>query len=98
MFFNRRCSICQRERGFCPHTNPNISDRARENHSKLVERKFISQGGAGDGGVDVLGGGCGDGGDDVFGRRVQDEQVVRHVGPHMRSKERRSSQSVTAAS
>lgn len=42
LFFNRRCSICQRERGFCPHTNPNISDRARENHAAHVERKIVS--------------------------------------------------------
>lgn len=47
LLFNRRCSICQRERGFCPHTNANISDTARENHSKLVERKYIAQGGHG---------------------------------------------------
>lgn len=47
LFFNRRCSRCGRERGFCPHTNSNISDTARERHSQLVERKFISQGGHG---------------------------------------------------
>ncbi len=53
-----------------------------------------------DGGVDVGLGGAGDGGDDLLGRRVQDVEcvLVRHEGPHMRSKERRSSQSVTAAS
>jgi hypothetical protein len=46
LFFNRKC-WCGRERGFCPHTNPNISELARANHSKLVERKFIQSGGHG---------------------------------------------------
>lgn len=47
LLFNRRCSTCGRERGLCPHTNEHLSDRARENHAKLVERKYIAQGGHG---------------------------------------------------
>lgn len=73
----------------------------------------LGGGGAGDGRVDVGGGGGRDGGDDLGGGRVQDVQAVwcgllGHVrasigsegrgGGHRRSKERRSSQSVTAAS
>lgn len=73
----------------------------------------LGGGGAGDGRVDGGGVGGRDGGDDLGGGRVQDVQAVRcglvgHVrasigsegrdGGHRRSKERRSSQSVTAAS
>lgn len=59
----------------------------------------LGGGGAGDGGVDVGGRGGRDGGHDLFGRGVQYLVFERvQVVPHMRSKERRSSQSVTAES
>ena len=51
-----------------------------------------------DGGVHLGDGGGGDGGDELLGRRIQDAVFVVHGVPHRRSKERRSSQSVTAAS
>lgn len=62
-----------------------------------------------DGGVHIGRGGGRDGGDDLLGGRVEHVELVdggelrlvrlvRQEGPHMRSKERRSSQSVTAAS
>ncbi len=55
--------------------------------------------GAYDGGFDVLGGGGEDGGDDLFGGGVEYLVLVHVVGfPHMRSKERNRSQSVTAVS
>ncbi len=66
----------------------------------------LGGGGAADGGVHVGGGGGGDGGEEFAGGRVEDGEFGRavcgcgvgHAVPHMRSKERRSSQSVTAAS
>lgn len=60
----------------------------------------LGPGGSRHGRVDVVGEGAGDGGDDFLGGRVQHIEFVRlrQVVPHMRSKERRSSQSVTAAS
>lgn len=62
----------------------------------------LGAGGPYDGRVDLGGAGRGHGGDDLLGRRVEDLMGVGLVGhggvPHMRSKERRSSQSVTAAS
>lgn len=65
----------------------------------------LRPGGPYDGGVHVLRGGGRDGGDDLLGGRIEYLELVCGLlgllgqeGPHMRSKERRSSQSVTAAS
>ncbi len=61
----------------------------------------LRAGRAGHGRVDVGDGRGRDGGDDLLGGGVADLELgglVGHSGPHMRSKERRSSQSVTAAS
>ncbi len=61
----------------------------------------LRAGRAGDGGVHVGGARGRDGGDDLLGGGVAHLELgglVGHSGPHIRSKERRSSQSVTAAS